>query len=82
MKITNTKTFFVEGVKYNWTLLKIESRLERPEGVRSIRHHVTMSLLMDIPERKGFGHCRNAQPKLLNPPRFRRCIPTKCLMHN
>jgi len=25
MKITRTKTFFVEGVKYNWTLLKIET---------------------------------------------------------
>ncbi|MFZ4984507.1 MAG: mandelate racemase/muconate lactonizing enzyme family protein [Blastocatellia bacterium] len=25
MKITNTKTFLVEGIKYNWTLLKIET---------------------------------------------------------
>ena len=25
MKITNTKTFLVEGMKYNWTLLKIET---------------------------------------------------------
>ena len=25
MKITNTKTFFVEGIKYNWTLFKIET---------------------------------------------------------
>jgi galactonate dehydratase len=25
MKITNTKTFLVEGIKYNWTLFKIET---------------------------------------------------------
>lgn len=25
MKITNTKTFLVEGLKYNWTLFKIET---------------------------------------------------------
>ncbi|HMX27656.1 MAG TPA: hypothetical protein PKC13_18840 [Blastocatellia bacterium] len=25
MRITNTKTFLVEGIKYNWTLLKIET---------------------------------------------------------
>jgi galactonate dehydratase len=25
MKITNCKTFFVEGIKYNWTLFKIET---------------------------------------------------------
>jgi galactonate dehydratase len=25
MRITNVKTFLVEGIKYNWTLLKIET---------------------------------------------------------
>lgn len=25
MRITNIKTFLVEGIKYNWTLLKIEA---------------------------------------------------------
>ena len=25
MKITNVKTFFVEGIKYNWTLVKVET---------------------------------------------------------